>query len=159
MYNIKHIKYVLHSAEQGFFLLSLLFCFTYAVVEFFLMVDLWPCHNQFRSCFEPGLNFFFAAQCETRFVKEGLFVVDEAKFKSAMTKQMLPHSVAAWVHIGLKITEFVQFVCLKGRNNLCLTNPIRICRVLQVNNDTQILFSNVLYFETTNLEVSLIFIY
>ena len=22
------------------------------VVEFFLMVDLWPCHNQFRSCFE-----------------------------------------------------------------------------------------------------------
>ena len=107
MYNIKHIKYVLHSAEQGFFLLSLLFCFTYAVVEFFLMVDLWPCHNQFRSCFEQRLQ-FFAAQCETRFVKEGLFVVDEAKFKSAMTKQMLPHSVAAWVHIGLKITNFVQ---------------------------------------------------
>ena len=99
-----------HSAQQeiAFFCFSSLFCFTYAVVEFFLMVDLWPCHNQFRSCFEPGLNFFFAAQCETRFVKEGLFVVDEAKFKSAMTKQMLPHSVAAWVHIGLKITNFVQ---------------------------------------------------
>ena len=101
MYYIQH--YV-----KDLFLLHLLFCFTYAVVEFFLMVDLWPCHNQFRSCFEPGLNFFFAAQCETRFVKEGLFVVDEAKFKSAMTKQMLPHSVAAWVHIGLEITNFVH---------------------------------------------------
>ena len=69
-----------------------LFCYTYAVVEFFLMVDLWPCHNQFRSCFEQRLQ-FFAAQCETRFVKEGLFVVDEAKFKSGMTKQMLPPSL------------------------------------------------------------------
>ena len=98
-----------HSAQQeiAFFCFSSLFCFTYAVVEFFLMVDLWPCHNQFRSCFEPGLS-FFAAQCETRFVKEGLFVVDEAKFKSAMTKQMLPHLMAVWVHIGLKITNFVQ---------------------------------------------------
>ena len=56
------------------------------------MVDLWPCHNQFRSCFEQRLQ-FFAAQWETRFVKEGLFVVDEAKFKSGMTKQMLPPSL------------------------------------------------------------------
>ena len=101
--------YIQHNKRLPFFCFSSLFCFTYAVVEFFLMVDLWPCHNQFRSCFEPGLNFFFAAQCETRFVKEGLFVVDEAKFKSAMTKQMLPHSVAAWVHIGLKITNFVYY--------------------------------------------------
>ena len=45
--------------------------------------------------------------CE-EFIKEGLIVFDEAKFKSAMTKQMLPHLVAAWVHIGLKITNFVQ---------------------------------------------------
>ena len=67
----------------------------------------------FDLVLSPDWTFFFAAQCETRFVKEGLFVVDEAKFKSAMTKQMLPHSVAAWVHIGLKITNFVQECLVK----------------------------------------------
>ena len=146
--------------EQAFFCFSSLFCFIYAVVEFFLMVYLlnwhpliWNIPKTYHVCtfsttrdclfcsppcfalhmlslnsfwwliygrviinFDLVLSpdFFFAAQCETRFVKEGLFVVDEAKFKSAMTKQMLPHSVAAWVHIGLKINNFVQY-CVVSR--------------------------------------------
>ena len=78
----------------------------------------------FDLVFEPGLNFFFAAQCETRFVKEGLFVVDEAKFKSAMTKQMLPHSVAAWVHIGLKITNFVQECVVSQLKSVHFKKPV-----------------------------------
>ena len=124
MSNIPKTYHVRTQQEIAFFCFSSLFCFTYAVVEFFLMVDLWPCHNQFRSCFEPGLNFFFAAQCETRFVKEGLFVVDEAKFKSAMTKQMLPHSVAAWVHIGLKITNFVQECVVSQQKFVHFKKPV-----------------------------------
>ena len=78
----------------------------------------------FDLVLSPDWTFFFAAQCETRFVKEGLFVVDEAKFKSAMTKQMLPHSVAAWVHIGLKITNFVQECVVSQQKSVHFKKPV-----------------------------------
>ena len=110
---LKHIMYV-HSAQQEIAFFCSPPCFALHMLS--LNSFWWLIYGRVIINFDLVLSpdFFFAAQCETRFVKEGLFVVDEAKFKSAMTKQMLPHSVAAWVHIGLKISNFVQYCVVSG---------------------------------------------